>query len=116
MLPLVKNTMFYDRNDITAKIAERFNTVNSEGVHVNAIALFGLGGVGKSQVALKFVHSKAQEFGMIGWIHSETATALAQSFTDLAVRLRLHGADPQHHAANRALVLSWLQKTCKLGL
>ena len=115
MLPLVKTTFFYDRNDIIAKISERFGTSSPENTQVRAIALFGLGGVGKSQVALKYVHSKAQEFDAIGWIHSQTTTAMAQSFTDLAVRLKLHGAHPQHHTANRALVLSWLQKTCRLG-
>lgn len=113
VLPAMKNTNIYDREDLIAKIDEYYQTMASSDQKPRAIALFGLGGVGKSQIALKYARKKIQErsLDVVLWTHSETATALAQSFTHLAIRLELPGANEQHHEKNKVLVLDWLQRT-----
>lgn len=75
--------------------------------------LYGLGGVGKSHVALKYAETKMEHFQTILWIHSETAGSIAQSFTDISIRLQLKGADPGQPEQNRIEVLNWLHETCK---
>ena len=118
VLPAVKNTNVYDREDLIIKINEYFETKADMDEKPRALALFGLGGVGKSQIALKYAQRRIQErsIDVVLWTHSETATALAQSFTHLAIRLELSGANEQHHEKNKVLVLDWLQRTRKFHI
>ncbi|KAF8851460.1 hypothetical protein BDZ45DRAFT_730880 [Acephala macrosclerotiorum] len=109
MLPLVRNHHFFDRDDAIAKINKHFSRTGTGVGQPHSLALYGLGGVGKSAVALKYAYSRIDELDAILWVRSETPTALAQSFTDIAMRLEIHDAHPQHHIKNRVLVLNWLQ-------
>lgn len=113
VLPAMRNTNVYDREEMIAKIDNYFQEMRSNQQKPRALALFGLGGVGKSQIALKYAQKRIQErtLDVVLWTHSETATALAQSFTHLAQRLELPGANEQHHEKNKVLVLDWLQRT-----
>lgn len=52
-------------------------------------ALHGMGGVGKSQLALEFVHRHAAEYEIVWWIPAERPTQIAQAFVELARRLHL---------------------------
>jgi hypothetical protein len=113
VLPSVRNTRHWDRVDILSQIEDYFTSEDSNDERPLGIALYGLGGVGKSHVALKYAHSKVKDLDAVLWIYGETETSLAQSFTDIAIALQLPDANPQHHAENRILVLSWLQRTCK---
>lgn len=110
ILPAVRHKP-WDREAIIARIGEQFQSSGPGVGELKAIALYGLGGVGKSHIALKYAHSKVKELDAILWVYSETATALAQSFTDIAIRLELAKANPQHHETNRILVINWLQCT-----
>lgn len=112
VLPVWKSSRFYDRDNIIGRIDAHFHNPNATP-GLRSLALYGLGGVGKSHVALKYAHSKSQELDAILWVYSETAAALEQSFTDISIRLKLPGAEPQKAVENKILVLDWLQQTCK---
>ncbi|KAJ5127608.1 hypothetical protein N7448_008387 [Penicillium atrosanguineum] len=62
------------------------------------IALVGLGGVGKSQLAIEYsyqVRSKSPDT-WIFWVHASNATRFEQSFRDIANRIRIPGRqDPK---------------------
>ena len=79
----------------------------------HSLALWGLGGVGKSHVALKYAQSKFVDFDAIFWIASEGPIALAESFSKIAIRLQLPNIFEQNHEENRVAVLNWLQKTSR---
>jgi KaiC/GvpD/RAD55 family RecA-like ATPase len=81
-----------------------------------SLALYGLGGVGKSSIAMKFAEDKLErrELDCIFWVHSEKPVSIRQSFTDIAMRLKLPDAQPKDHDENHALVLNWLQQTREL--
>lgn len=105
---------FFDRTDVVHKIIEyfsKFNWVSS----FRSFALYGLGGVGKSSIALRYAETLVQNGGLdaLFWVHSEKPVTISQSFTDIALRLRLPDARIKDHDENRALVLSWLQQTSK---
>ncbi|KAK1720838.1 Tetratricopeptide-like helical [Colletotrichum lupini] len=75
-----------------------------------------MGGVGKSHVALKYIEKKKAEKGLaaIFWVHAENIISFQQSFTDIALRLDLPGAQRTLHEENRLIVKDWLQQTeCK---
>ncbi|KAJ6780996.1 hypothetical protein PWT90_09037 [Aphanocladium album] len=109
-LPVARNARFFDRDNIIEKIDNHFANLSvTKGLR--SIALYGLGGVGKTHVALKYASVKKEEFPAILWIKSETAESLEQSFSEIAVRLKLQGAGMSKHEENRILILDWLQKT-----
>ncbi|KAI1123554.1 hypothetical protein F5Y10DRAFT_285934 [Nemania abortiva] len=100
----------YNREEILTTIRSHF-ALGSDGFR--SIALHGVGGVGKSHIAHKFafIESQKRAYDAILWIHSDTPSAIQQSFTEVAVRLQLPGASPQNHTENKIRVLTWLQQT-----
>lgn len=95
------------------KIEQHFANRTAGGLR--SLALYGMGGVGKSHVALKYVEREQSNkgFDAIFWIQAETSVAIQQSFTEVALRLRLPDARSDSHGDNRRSVLAWLQKTCE---
>lgn len=52
-------------------------------------ALHGMGGVGKSQLALEYVYRHASEYDLVWWIPAERPTQIQQAFVELARRMHL---------------------------
>ncbi|MEU5029735.1 FxSxx-COOH system tetratricopeptide repeat protein [Streptomyces milbemycinicus] len=52
-------------------------------------ALHGMGGVGKSQLALEYVYRHAARYDVVWWIPAERPTQIAQALVELAQRLHL---------------------------
>lgn len=80
---------------------------------LRSLALYGMGGVGKSHVAMKYLEKKqvAKDFDAIFWINAENPISIQQSFTDIALRLKLPDTGPATHNENRMIVKGWLQQT-----
>jgi hypothetical protein len=70
---------------------------------VLARALYGLGGVGKTQVALEYAHRYQADYDLIWWIPSEQPQAISLALADLAERLGIQAGDNAAEAANAAL-------------
>jgi hypothetical protein len=78
------------------------------------LTLHGIGGVGKSKVALAYAKRYESQFDMTMWIQSQTQMSLSQSFTDIAVELDIPGAERNGKGdENRDLVFDWLKKNGK---
>jgi NB-ARC domain len=114
ILPAIRMSRFFDRNDVIEKIEDHFRKVDPDR-SFRSLALYGLGGVGKSSVALRFAEAKLWrgELDAMFWVHSEKLVTIRQSFTDIAMRLKLPDARPKDHDENHALVLDWLRDTRK---
>lgn len=114
MLPAIRTSRFFDRDDVIEKIDHHFNQVDPD-TSFRSLALYGLGGVGKSSVALRYVENKIRkgELDAMFWVYSEKQVTIRQCFTDIAMRLKLPDARPKDHDENHALVLTWLQHTRK---
>ncbi|KAJ5736937.1 uncharacterized protein N7483_002062 [Penicillium malachiteum] len=72
-----------------------------------------MGGVGKTQIALNYAFSRADS-GMkaLFWVSSETSLTVAESYTEIAMRLQLEGASTDGaHLKSRYLVSKWFQQT-----
>lgn len=111
-LPLAENRRFYGRRDIFQKLDDHLISGDAAS-HLSSIALYGLGGIGKPQIALAYAYHKLDDLDAIFWISAENQFSIQQSFTKAAVdALKLEKASPQAHRENVVLVLDWLQKTC----
>ena len=68
-----QNRFFYGREDELSEIAERFQN----GASVQG--LFGMGGVGKTQIALQYAHIHQADYDFIWWINAENSLVLQNS-------------------------------------
>jgi len=76
-----------------------------------------MGGIGKRSIASRYVETKFEnhEYDVALWVYAEKTASMRQSFTDIALRLKLDGAKPDLHDDNLILVQNWLQSTGKLS-
>ncbi|MFC9325916.1 FxSxx-COOH system tetratricopeptide repeat protein [Kitasatospora sp. NPDC057015] len=66
-------------------------------------ALHGLGGIGKTQIALEYAHRFASQYDIVWWIDAEQSDQLAVRYNELATRLGL--AKPDAGAEHNARTL-----------
>lgn len=117
ILPTQKPSRFFERVDTFEKIDQVLGREGSK-TSFRSIALFGLGGIGKSSIAARYIERKIEEmeYDAVFWVYGENTASLRQSFTDIAMRLKLPGAQLNLHDDNLILVQNWFQSTGKLLL
>ncbi len=111
MLPPSRSSRFFDRDDVIDEIEKHFDERSSQAFR--SIALYGMAGVGKTHVAVKYAQAQftKRSVSAVLWVEAESKMKVKQSFTDIAARLRLPGYVAHNHDDNRLLVLTWLQQT-----
>ena len=78
------------REELLAELDARLAGGDGNGPRV--VALTGLGGAGKTSVAVEYAHRHLDEVGVAWQLPAEDATVLAAGFTDLAAQLGIGGA------------------------
>lgn len=91
-----RNPHFTGREALLAKLHEDLRATRATAVLPQS--LHGMGGVGKSQVAIEFVHRHRSDFDLVWWVPSEQPGLVLSSLTKLAERLRLD-AGPEANTA-----------------
>jgi tetratricopeptide (TPR) repeat protein len=101
-----RNSAFTGREPLLGRLRRQL-TVGGAGnggpVAVLAGALFGLGGVGKTQLALEYAHRYGADYDLIWWIPSEDPLAIPAMLARLAARLGLASLGDQEDLAAAAL-------------
>lgn len=112
MLPVTKTNPLFNRVDVFVKLDE-FLAPEAGEFSLQSVALHGIGGVGKTSIASSYAEEKFTEkiYNVILWVCGETDASMQQSFTDIALRLNLYGAQPHAHEENRILVQDWFEAT-----
>lgn len=75
-------------------------------------AVTGLGGVGKTQLALKYAYRHLDDYCVIWWVRSEEPSTLADDYASLAVKLGLLD-DVEKIDARIEATRSWLEDNTK---
>ncbi|OAA45326.1 kinesin light chain 3 [Beauveria brongniartii RCEF 3172] len=105
VVPFPRDSDFVPRPAIQTQIREQLRGKTSRQ------ALFGMGGFGKSQIAIEIaydVHDSSPERSVF-WIHGASRATLEQSYRSLANKLALpRRHDPETNIL--ALVCDWLQR------
>ncbi|HEY6798674.1 MAG TPA: FxSxx-COOH system tetratricopeptide repeat protein [Kineosporiaceae bacterium] len=82
----LRNTRFVGRTGMFQRISE---SLRDDGDTLRVLTLFGLGGVGKSHVAIEYAHRFASHYDLVWWIDAQQPVLIAAQFADLASRLEL---------------------------
>lgn len=121
LLPLTRNENFFGRKYALAKAAEvlvpslraSFPALDEHPKLMNprTFVIYGPGGMGKTQVAMEFVHQHKDEFDAVLWAHADDVSKLAQDFNTMAIQLGLvaeDSPDARDQRYARELVKRWL--------
>ncbi len=106
-LPSPRNPFFTGREDILEAVHQRLST-DQEGALTSSYVLHGLGGVGKTQIALEYAYRYAQEYTAVFWIGAESLETITSTYLSMATLLGLPGhreSDPDQIVA---VVRAWL--------
>jgi len=105
-VPLPRNPFFTGREEILAALHTQLSA-NQVIALTQSAALHGLGGVGKTQLALEYAYRYALEYSAIFWIGAETGESILSSLLHIAEALGLPERDGQDQQRVVAAVQRW---------
>lgn len=106
-VPFHRNTFFTGRERFLTVLHERL--VNEHGeVPLSCYALYGLGGIGKTQIALEYAYRHVLEYSAVFWIASETDESILASMVCIAEVLQLPERAESDQQQIIAAVQHWL--------
>ncbi|KAI9794810.1 MAG: hypothetical protein M1816_002938 [Peltula sp. TS41687] len=117
---LQRNKDFFGRSDIlktldTVLLPSQETIVSSEPQETKHVILCGMGGIGKTEVALEFAYSRQSKFDAIFWIRADDVDKLEMDFSEIATLLGLEdGSEPRNLVVSRELAKGWLSNPKKL--
>jgi len=106
-VPFQRNPLFTGREEILETLHRR---LHAEQViaRTQSYALHGLGGIGKTQIALEYAYRHALEYSAVFWIEAETVEYIVSSMLRIAELLQLPERQETDQQRIVAAVQSWL--------
>jgi tetratricopeptide (TPR) repeat protein len=94
-----RNPHFTGRDELL----EQLHSALREGTSHMALlphALHGMGGVGKTQLAVEYAYRYAAEYDLVWWVPAESPTTVRSSLAQLAAEMKLAAGDVSRAVAN----------------
>jgi len=105
-VPHHRNPNFTGRKDILSNL--RLSLTSGESAAWKQ-AVTGMGGVGKTQLAVEYIYLHKTDYRVIWWIRSEEPVAMAADYADLAASLGLPEKDSPDQTEITKAVKRWLE-------
>ncbi len=105
-VPFERNPFFTGRDDVLEELRDALTRKASRR---RAVAISGLGGIGKTQTAVEYAYRYRQHYDAVFWVAAETADDLETGYAEIARRLDLPEHDARQRAATVRAVLRWLE-------
>jgi len=97
-VPYHRNMFFTDREPVLASLHDTF--CSQKKLH-QPLALRGMGGIGKTQIAIEYVYRYHSEYRYIFWVRGDTREKMLSDFASLASILELK---EQHEQEQQLLI------------
>ncbi|KAH6881026.1 hypothetical protein B0T10DRAFT_376028, partial [Thelonectria olida] len=87
-IPFIQSSSFVGRTELLSKISHKFDTVLRGARDPVTLVLWGMGGRGKSRIALQYCHLRDND-GCRGifWINALSEQTTIRSFQEIAEKL-----------------------------
>jgi tetratricopeptide (TPR) repeat protein len=106
-IPYRRNSFFTGRETLLGQIQD-FLSTNHAAALTQPGAISGLGGIGKTQVALEYAYRFGQQYQAVLWVRAESREALTSDFAVLAAVLNLPEKEAQEQSRAVDAVKGWL--------
>lgn len=106
-IPHLPNPNFIGRSELLAQLRAK---LSSGRPAVLTQTLSGLGGVGKTQLAVHYAYEFATDYQLVWWLRAEESAALASDFARLARHLRLSEEQAIDQREAIAAARAWLEE------
>jgi hypothetical protein len=113
-----QNDKFYGREDILHQIGDCFGTLPQHPPSVpsrqQSFSLYGMGGVGKTQIAIEYAFATKDRFTAILWVQADSEEKMSQDFEEIAKMMGL-GGPSSNITGRREALFNWLNSTGKIA-
>jgi tetratricopeptide (TPR) repeat protein len=106
-IPITRNPYFTGREPLLSLLHKRLSTARKAAL-IQPQALFGLGGIGKTQTAAEYAFRHGDDYTHVFWVRAATHETLVADFVVLAELLDLSEKDKQDRQQVVAAVKHWL--------
>jgi tetratricopeptide (TPR) repeat protein len=101
-VPIARNPFFTGREKVMADVEQELRAGRP-------VALTGMGGVGKTQIAAHFAHEHRDDYSAVLWASAASQATLVSDFAAIAGLLNLPQRDEKDQALAVAAVKRWLE-------
>lgn len=109
-IPYQRNPVFTGREDLLAQLVAVLKPGKTIALAQSAAqAISGLGGIGKTQVAIEYAYRHCQDYQAVLWARAETYEELISSYVAIAHYLNLPQKNEQDQSLVAKAVLQWLK-------
>ena len=114
-IPIPRNNAFFGREETLGRMYAHLRPQDGKvDSRLKTCILYGMGGIGKTQIAVEYCYRYMHDYDCIFWVRASTAVNLANSYNSILERLRLHDGITDAVEEIR-MVNQWLSSTGKAG-
>jgi len=108
VLPVGPNEYFSGRDNVLETLFRELND-RSTNHFTRRVALHGLPGIGKTQIALEYAYEHRDDYAYVFWISGADRAQLLSGFSEIARKVEYPRSERPEDVAKR--VLQWLRET-----
>lgn len=111
-----RNNNFIGRIQLLEKIKDFFVQETDTSNTLLLVACHGLGGIGKTHLALEYVWQNYQDYNGVYWFNAATRDKLLTEYNKLGLSLKLYRGDENLQISDKSnIVKSWLEDQAHAG-
>ncbi len=109
-IPYPRNSFFLGRDELLERLHTQLQSGQTTALSQSPQAISGLGGIGKTQIAIEYAYRYHQDYQAVLWARAETREDLIASYSVIATLLNLPEQQAGDQEITIAAVKAWLQK------